>query len=832
MSNNNNNHKIFSSGTTGDAQVSTQNVSFRDNNPGMLDYRPSRYDATRDDGFLEDVTLSSWFSRPVKIFEQDWPVGVSYFARINPWQLFWENARNIEKISNYHLLKCKMHIKLMVNGNAFYYGRLICAYEPLAERDNTAPTVGRSTAYLRSDLVRLSQRMHFYVNPTESSGGSMELPFFYDRNCLEIPSKEWRRMGDLVLMSLSSLEHATGGTNPVTISILAWATDVSYAIPTASIPEMIEFGRPEQDEHNTNVVSRPASTVARYARALSNLPMIGPFAKATEIGAGAVAAVAKIFGYSSPNELEYSVMVPNPRPSLAVVDTKVPANKLTFDSKQELTIDPSTTGINPDDEMPIASIAGRESYLTSFDWSIGDGPDTLLFRVRVDPFMFRTEGDEYHFPACAAAVLPFKYWRGTMRYRIQIVSSAYHKGRLRVTYDPGGGTGAQEYNTHYTTIHDIADEKDFTIDVGWGQADPYREHLTKDDTPFTDLVDLVKDPTKGNGVLSFYVMNALTIPGTVISDIFVNVFVSALDDFEVASPTSDYMLYKFRPPFGSSVPEMAEEAMGDMDCCSEAIADPPAIDQFADNMIASPDITKLFFGEVVGSFRQVIKRDNLSEVLFLKERGDTTALRIQRAAFPSYGGFYDGASFVDSQVLTFLSGRKYVPCATTALNYVSRMFLGWRGSIRWTIDTGSLSLGNNDRINSTTVTYCRNFASNRNHDFTDLSSNTQNNGVALLNLEDGFTGLGAYLGNTSVNPIHTFEVPFYSNKRFISTIEQFAYNQTVEEPSFVMSFILPASSVVSERSFLKFYCSAGEDFNLFFFNGMPPMYYDPSIPTV
>jgi hypothetical protein len=99
------------------------------------------------------------------------------------------------------------------------------------------------------------------------------------------------------------------------------------------------------DEHEQAVISRPASTVARYARALTNIPWIGPFARATEIGAGAVSAIAKIFGYSAPVELNYNMMVPAPRPSLAVVDTKYPANKLSVDSKQEVTIDPTTTGI-------------------------------------------------------------------------------------------------------------------------------------------------------------------------------------------------------------------------------------------------------------------------------------------------------------------------------------------------------------------------------------------------------------------------------------------------------------------------------------------------------
>lgn len=386
-----------------DGSIDTQTMSFADKVPGSLDSRGSVIDHTRDQGFTTDHTLSEFFSRPIKIAEYEYDVSLPLFERFNPWTLFWENARNIEKIKNYNLLKSTLHVKFLINGNAFYYGRLIAAYEPLQPLDTLSP----DRNWVPEDFIRGSQRMHVYLNPTQSQGGSLELPLFWNQNSLRIPQNDWRGLGTIVLASLNLLQHANGGTDPLTVTVMAWAENVSYSVPTRSVPDSeirnsAEMGKKKKgDEHNTNVISRPASNVARVAGALTNVPVIGPFAKATQIGAGAVASVAKIFGYSAPTNLDYSIYAPIPRHSLAVVDTKIMANKLSVDSKQEITLDPATTGITSVDELPIASIAGRESYLTTFNWSTQNASDLHIWNARVDPGLHGRNGSEYHLPACA-----------------------------------------------------------------------------------------------------------------------------------------------------------------------------------------------------------------------------------------------------------------------------------------------------------------------------------------------------------------------------------------------------------------------------------------------
>lgn len=817
-----------------DPYIQSQTMQFRDNVPGSIDERGSYIDPTRDLALVDDASLGSWFSRPVRIAEFSWSVNDSLFQRFNPWILFWENDRNIEKIKNYHLLRSKLHVKILINGNAFYYGRAIAAYEPLAPLDNTSPT----RSWTQEDLIRRSQRMHVYINPTESAGGSLELPFFWPQNTWVIGANDWRKMGWIVLQSLNDLKHANGSTESLNITVFAWAEDVKFAIPTRSVPES---GKPKaKDEHEQDIISRPASNVARVAGMLSDVPVIGPYAKATEMGATVVARTAKAFGMSAPNDLHQSLFEPRAKHSLAVTDIKQSANKLTIDSKQELTIDPRTTGIRPDDELTINSIAGRESYLTTFSWPLNATAGTHLWNARVDPGLKGRLFDEWHFPACALAALPFQYWRGTMRFRFQIVASEYHKGRLRISYDPRIGASNGEFNTQYTTIHDIADNKDFTIDVGWAQDTPYRESLGWYSSSEYGTLPLTINILQGNGVLTVNVLNKLSAPAADTSDISVNVFISMLDDFEVAAPDDKLSYLKFRPPVAIPESGMPGDLNKDVDDQTAPISDPDTVDEIARTQIDLPNTTLVFMGEVVSSFRTLLKRAYRAELRPMPEQSSSCAFRISRGSFPTYGGFLVGVTPPSGSMLTeFIDTRVYNTTLTTLMNYLGRAYIGWRGSTRWTIDASSLNIGGQkvsssafDLWNSVTFSLSRkNQFSLTDTTVASFSSLPTSRAQRYNELDRGMDCCGLYLGNTAVNPIQTVEVPYLQVDRFKLTAIDDNYEATTNGPGWDCSIMIPASESGTDTSYLKMYVSAGEDFNLFFFNGLPPVYYESAYAT-
>ena len=680
-----------------------------------------------------------------------------------------------------------------------------------------------------------SQRPHVFLNPTQSQGGELELPFFYDRNCLDIPNRDWADMGELVIASLQDLQHANGSTAPISYSVFAWAENVTYSTPTRSVPNVVVARAvPEGgDEHMSGgVISKPATTVAKIAGTLKNIPMISPFARATEIGAKAVSAMASLFGYSSPVDLATTQVIPKTKRSLATTDDKNDCQKLTVDSKQELTLDPRTTGLEGWDELPINAIATRESYFNSFNWKISDNAEKHLWNCRVDPLMVARNGSEYHLTASAFAVYPFEFWRGSLRYRFQIVSSEYHKGRIRVVWDPDIGSATSPYNTAYSEVIDIATQKDFTIDIGWGQPDPFRRKLALTDVSFSTIpLDTGLIDSKANGILSVYVVNELTSPSdVVVNDIQINVFVSALDDFEVAAPNDDLRVIRDRPPpvvasrlpvpEGGSAPIDADEPAVD------EVTDPPVIGDMGALEYASADTNKTFFGEVIGSFRQLLKRDYLTETVIYPILSDTSVISMSRPLFPQWPGYTlnpaDGTSTFET------AGGTYQYAGVTLLHYLSLGFLGFRGGVRYTFDTSKLASTSNlnvvTRVNRSQASSFSNTITTLADAGTlgDLQYATWSQNPHLGPMK------GASLWSTTVNPIQTVEVPYYSNRRFnLIAEEKDQFAGQIFGPTFNLQTTLNASTI---RPRIDVFCSAGEDFNFFFWAGVPPLYTENLLP--
>lgn len=336
-----------------------ENVDFSDQMQPYVYDAGGEMDPTRSLQDSNDATLDNFFSRPLKIHEAEWGTGTALYFNIDPWSLYFENARVINRLTNYKLLKAKLHVKLVINGNGFQYGRAIASYLPYPITDN----LSTSRALIPQDLVQESQRPHVYLDPTTSSGGEMILPMFWYANYLNITDNDWGELGRLTVRSINDLKHANGASDQVTISVFAWAEDVSFSVLTSNEPGTLSPQMGEIDEANrSGVISKPASAVAKCAGALKSVPSIAPFALATEMAATTIGDVAKLFGYSRPPVTKApEPFVPRPFGQLAVTNVPDNCTKLTVDEKQELSIDPRIAGLKGGpDPLNIRDIAKRE----------------------------------------------------------------------------------------------------------------------------------------------------------------------------------------------------------------------------------------------------------------------------------------------------------------------------------------------------------------------------------------------------------------------------------------------------------------------------------------
>lgn len=789
-----------------------ETVVFRDLDPGERTGIEAPTTVLTEAPMTGDMSLENFMSRPIKIRDVTWPAAGGLYDAFNPWELFFTNKRVINRIANFKLMQCDLHVKLLINGTPFHFGGAMMNYLPLPNNDNYSNISDPADSY----RTLSTQRPMIFINPTTSSGGEMTCPFFFYKNAMDITRQDWTKMGICTLESFTPLKHANDADGNVDIQVFAWATNVRLAVPTHVDPTSIV---PQADEYTTGSgpISKPAGIIANIAARLTKAPWIGPYARATEIGATSVAAIASVFGYSRPVLLDSSVYRPISKGSMAVTNMPDDTAKLTVDCKQELTIDSRTVGLSGGDELDIHYIASRPSYYCQFQWQRTASEEALLWNSIVNPMLYRDNADNSQcHTAMSFATLPFKKWRGSIRFHFKVLASAFHRGRIVVTYDPTRtrpfDNSLGEYNTAHNMIVDLAETTEFDYVVGWGQATTYRDtgDITNVEDDLFSTTPLFYDSSidnYGNGTVSVRVANKLVTPdSTINSDVTILCWVSAGDDFELAMPTGENVNRlrasdDAKPLASEDIEPQAEET---------AMATTSLVD--ATNHV--------HFGEVVRSFRQLLKRYTRHET-YTSLFNDTAQFRkrFQRPALPFYPGFYSPNA---SNVLRNVGAtNEYAYGNTPLITYITSAYIGWRGSVRVLIDTQA-------------VNCCKTTVSPFVTRYTNCQpSNFSNSAGSNLNADyqrdvvfyDDLTGMeGGAILSPDVNPLLSFEVPYYSEYRFSLARQApgFSENGPFNTPCYKVSF--NTSSVSNEAFTMPIFYAAGEDFTPFFYIGPPPFW--------
>jgi hypothetical protein len=502
--------------------------------------------------------------------------------------------------------------------------------------------------------------------------------------------------------------------------------------------------------------------------------------------------------------------------SLACTNDSDSCAKLAFDIKNELSIDSKTVGLSGKDELALKHIAMIQSYLTQFAWIPERVPDDVLFSSRVRPSL-HPHSTYFYLPACAFAALPFRYWRGSMQFRFEIVCSDYHRGRLKIVYDPYVGSAAPESNVQITKIVDIADTKEVVMNIGWAQPIPFLQTLalTTSNSGFSSSSSFTTaEDTTSNGVLTIYVLNELTVPGIVDAPISVNVYVNMCDDAEFACPEESNFSHLHYP---ENVPYSAQgDEMGDGD---DQCADPTntVATDIALNPINITDNTyKVFMGEQVASFRALLKRYVFHSAYKAPLDGaeDYCVSTIVTTNFPIYRGFLS----------TGTSGSgAYNDVYNTLLNYLTPAFLTVKGSLRSKYVLCGLPdmVSVRGTIKRATVDGLTESYTATPIDLTDIDSLRASYSDALIYGYNGMT-----MTVLDKQPVMEAEFPFYYNRRFNS-----AKDRSFVYPSYSpgtgchsISCVLPTTDFTNPVGmFYERYISVGEDFFLAGFQGCPPI---------
>lgn len=782
-----------------------------DSEMGTIVSLPYSADKTRDSLFRDvDTSLANFFARPIVARTYTWtPLQASPFTAIfNPWTDFFGNPRVINRINNYALMRANVHVRFMINGNGFYYGRLMADYWPLNVNDD----VTSAATLAPENAIQASQRMKCFIDPSSCCSQEMYLPFVFTKDGISVVNAEWTGLGSIYVRELQGLKHANASTQPLTITVMVWATDVQMSMPTSSDSSAL-IAQAGDEYASAGPVEATATAVAAMAGAVTEVPLIGKYARATQMAARSAAKAASIMGWSRPAEIAPAKdMRPKFVSDLAPAGAGDNVSKLSVDSKQEVTIDPNVIGISLPDELSIASIAARETWLTSMPWTVTKVAGDLLWNARVSPQTMYTTGGQYFMPACMFAVHPFQYWRGKMRYRFQIVASDYHKGRLRIVWDPNY-VESLESNVQFTKIIDISEERDVTIEVDWGQTQHYLP-LTSTANASAQFRTTPAFPTPSsyaNGVLGVYVLNDLATPNsTVNNDISINVFISAVD-LEVAVPRP---LLTFANSYAATV--QAGEGQMDMDSSNDPGCG-PAVSEYT--MGHDPDEAEdslVYFGERVVSFRQLLKRYN-EHSSFIIANTSGTIPAVWSPIFtdmPFYYG-YNNAALHSPTV-----AGKFSYVSNTLLHYLAPAFVAMRGSQRSKYVVSTTTPGAAGQL---TVARTQGLVFNLPVAPTSLAITSQSAYARLANVARTDCLPGAATTSVAQQPFLEVEFPYYKPVRFdearsVKQVPAFTQSPFSNTHQVELTLAPGTTPVVLTR-----YTGVGEDFSLMWFQGCPPL---------
>lgn len=436
-------------------------MGFVGNAPGEVTVRNPN-DDIRDDS----TSLDKFLSRPVKIVTITSDVASATYY---PLELFLNNPAVISKLKNVKGLTGTLCVRIQQSAMPYNYGLDLWVLRPEIVGQ------GSNVGY---DATTLVSTTHCYMDASTDDPQVMKVPLIWQYPYINLRGDvDDRKLFRLIRFKPTNNYFNSSNFSVVTmpITVYCWLEDVQM-VNTA--PDNIVY----QSAEYKGVVSAPATAVANVAAKLTDIPIIGKFAKATEIGAKAIAGVASLFGFSKPLNIEPPMAMYNQQNRNMFTSTSLDvANKLTLDVKQENSIDPYWLTGSTDDPLAFKNIVTRPALLHCAmsnhlqEWTTSGAPDDMLAEFPVSPGLCIMNTNQLIISPVGSVGMLFRYWMGTMKFRFRIAASQFHRGKLQFLWSPNKLIQpVTEDLTNLTEmcIMDIVNDKVIEIEIPYSSIEP------------------------------------------------------------------------------------------------------------------------------------------------------------------------------------------------------------------------------------------------------------------------------------------------------------------------------------------------------------------------
>lgn len=455
--------------------------------------------------------LVSILERPYLVDQSEWSSPQNQgtnvtFIRVR--DKLMEQSNFADKISRFAYNRFNVRGRILVNCQRFQVGKLIaCAYPTVHNGFDDVSFPAAGTDFIST--VSASTMRHIEIDAGTTEEVLIDMPFFNDRECWSSYDStiDWF----LVIKVLNPLGGSTTG-EVVTVTTFLEPYDVQLAMPSGQSVE-------GQKKSEQGIISSTLSTVARVGGSVLST-LAGPVTWAADL-----ASLASSFGFSKPvsvTAVERRTIVPG----AGFTNTQGLDSSIVLGFKPDNEVEQQEI----EDDMSITSVTRRQGLVATRDWEFGDPIGSVLYSSLVYPSIYTITshpGADVHTttPLYYASTF-FKYWRGSITYRISFAKNCFYSGKFVASFSPNSTSTPtlDETNNLYRQVVAVKDSGDFLFTIPY----VYPKEWARMDEPI--------------GTFSLHVLNRLQASETVPDKIQFNVWHYSTD-MEFAIPEANLPAY-------------------------------------------------------------------------------------------------------------------------------------------------------------------------------------------------------------------------------------------------------------------------------------------------
>jgi len=559
------------------------------------------------------------------------------------------------KIAGIYTFRATLRVRLNVNAMQFQLGAYIVAFLPTAgmQVGNAAET--DFILAHRFSKIEITQLQHVVLDVNRDTEVELVIPWKSTYNSFIVDSASAGYSNPGYVFMYPYVPLASGATGSNTAGYTLWAYYDDIELGTVTYPQMDNAisrrgGRSDfmTREQKGGAVSDTLDMVGSIAGGLSNVPLLSTIAAPIEGIANLASGFARMFGFSKPNTLNENTtrIVRAYFPSMANVDGKDVCDSMALWEGNHVSLAPEVFGTEID-EMSFDFLTSISTWYTTVTWTTGNATDTSLLTIGVNPAVGEIGQSDgavtlYSMSPLAYITRFFVFWRGDLKYRFKIISTAFHTGRLLFTFEPyfyaktPGVTNTATSAYVYRQVIDLREKREIEVTVPWVC---YQSWLQSN---------------KNMGQVKLLVLDPLVCPASVSTSIYIIVEILGGENMKFSCPQSMTLM-----PCTPSALQMD----GDSLVFSKTTIGNASNE---DEGFIAAEVTQ---GELIKSFRSLIKRFSLINYTTLTYSA-TSTLNIA----PFYGSHQFSNGTIVTNADAILSHDIYAK--------VSNMYAMSRGGVR------------------------------------------------------------------------------------------------------------------------------------------------------